>query len=137
MGADLNTSLRVSASGMDVQVARIRVIAENLANQTTTGPGPGADAYRRRTISFQNRMDKALGAETVRVKKVDRDKSDLPLHYEPGNPAANKDGYVKMPNVNSFIELMDMRDAEHAYSANLTAASAARSMLNKTIELLK
>lgn len=137
MAADLTASLRVSASGMDVQTARLRVIAENLANQNTTGPGPGAEAYRRRTISFQNRLDKAAGVETVRVKKVGRDQTEQPLRYEPANPAANKDGYVKMPNVNSFIELMDMRDAEHAYSANLNVASTTRTMLNRTIELLK
>jgi flagellar basal-body rod protein FlgC len=137
MSADLTSSLRVSASGMDVQVARLRVIAENLANQNTTGPGPGAAAYRRRTISFQNRLDKAAGVETVSVKKVAPDKSDQPLRYEPGNPAADKNGYVKTPNVNSFIELMDMRDAEHAYSANLNVASTTRSMLSRTLDLLK
>ncbi len=137
MGADLTTSLRVSAAGMDVQTSRLRVIAENLANQNTTGPGPGAEAYRRRTISFENRMDRALGAETVRVKKVGRDKAEQPLRYEPGNPAADKNGYVKVPNVNSFVELMDMRDAEQSYSANLNVAAATRTMLNKTLDLLK
>jgi flagellar basal-body rod protein FlgC len=137
MGADLNTSLQVSAAGMDVQTARLRIIAENLANQNTTGPGPGSDAYRRRTISFENRLDNALGVETVGVKKVGQDMSDQPLKYEPGNPAANKDGYVKMPNVNSFIELMDMRDAEQSYSANLNVASTTRTMLSRTLDLLK
>ena len=137
MGADLSTSLQVSAAGMDVQTARIRVIAENLANQNTTGSGPGTEAYRRRTIAFENRLDRALGVETVRVKKVGRDKGEQPSHYDPGNPAADKNGYVKAPNVNSFIELMDMRDAEQSYSANLIAASAARTMLNRTLDLLK
>lgn len=137
MAADLTASLRISASGMDAQTARLRVIAENLANQNTTGPGPGAEAYRRRTISFQNSMDRAAGVETVKVKRVGQDKSEQPLRYEPGNPAANKDGYVKLPNVNSFIELMDMRDAEHAYTANLNVVSTTRSMLNRTLELLK
>lgn len=137
MRADLTSSLTVSASGMDAQVARIRVIAENLANQNTTGATPGADAYRRRTISFQNHMNRAAGVETVSVKKVSPDQSEQPLRYEPGNPAANKDGYVKAPNVNSFIELMDMRDAEHAYSANLNVASTTRSMLSRTLDLLK
>ena len=137
MAADLTTALRVSGAGMDAQTARIRIVAENLANQNTTGPNPGADAYRRRVISFHNRLDHSLGVETVRVKNVGRDKSEQPTRYEPGNPAANKDGYVKTPNVNSFIELMDMRDAEHAYNANLNVASTTRSMLNKTIELLK
>jgi flagellar basal-body rod protein FlgC len=137
MGADLNTSLQVSAAGMDVQMARIKVIAENLANQNTTGSSPGAAAYRRRTVTFQNRLDRTLGVETVSVRAVGTDKSEQPLRYDPGNPAADKGGYVKTPNVNSFIELMDMRDAEHAYSANLNVASTTRTMLTRTLDLLK
>jgi flagellar basal-body rod protein FlgC len=137
MAADLNTSLQVSAAGMEAQVARIKVVAENLANQNTTGSSPGADAYRRRTVSFQNRLDKELGVETVGVKAVALDKSEQPLRYDPGNPAADKNGYVKTPNVNSFVELMDMRDAEQSYSANLNVASTTRTMLNRTLDLLK
>ena len=137
MAGDLNTSLQVSAAGMQVQVARIKIVAENLANQSTTGSTPGADAYRRRTVSFQNQVDKALGVETVSVKAVGTDKTDQPLRYDPSNPAANKDGYVKTPNVNSFVELMDMRDAEQAYSANLNVASTTRTMLSRTLDLIK
>ena len=137
MATDLNTSLQVSAAGMDVQTARIRVVAENLANQNTTGSSPGADAYRRRTISFQDQIDKALGVETVSVKSVGTDKTDQPQRYDPSDPAADKNGYVKTPNVNSFVELMDMRDAEQAYSANLNVASTTRTMLNRTLDLIK
>jgi flagellar basal-body rod protein FlgC len=137
MGADLSTSLGVSAAGMDVQTARIKIVAENLANQNTTGSTPGADAYRRRTVSFENRLNRALGVETVGVKTVGADKSEQPLRYDPNNPGADKNGYVKTPNVNSFVELMDMRDAEQAYSANLNVASTTRSMLNHTLDLLK
>jgi flagellar basal-body rod protein FlgC len=137
MAADLNTSLQVSAAGMDAQTARIKVVAENLANQNTTGSSPGAEAYRRRTVSFQSSLDKVLGVETVSVKKVGVDRSDQPMKYDPGNPAADKNGYVKMPNVNSFVELMDMRDAEQAYSANLNVASTTRTMLNRTLDLIK
>ena len=137
MGADLNKSLQVSAAGMDVQTDRLKIIAENLANQSTTGPGPGSEAYRRRTISFENRLDRALGTDLVRVKRVGRDMSEQPRRYDPANPAADKDGYVKMPNVNSIVELMDMRDAEQSYSANLNVAAATRTMLNRTLDLLK
>ena len=137
MGADLNTSLQVSAAGMDVQTARIKIIAENLANQSTTSSTPGGEAYRRRTVSFQNRLDRALGVETVTVKHVGTDKSEQPSRYDPANPAADKNGYIKAPNVNSFIELMDMRDAEQTYSANLNVAATTRSMLNHTLDLLK
>jgi flagellar basal-body rod protein FlgC len=137
MAADLSTSLQISAAGMDAQTARIKVIAENLANQSSTGSTPGADAYRRRTVSFQNRLDKALGVETVSVKKVGVDKSEQQLRFDPSNPGADKNGYVKTPNVNSFVELMDMRDAEQSYSANLNVASTTRNMLNHTLDLLK
>jgi flagellar basal-body rod protein FlgC len=137
MAADLGTSLQVSAAGMTVQVARLRIIAENLANQTTTGSSPGADAYRRRTITFQNTLDGALGVETVSVKSVGTDQSEEPLRYDPDNPAANANGYVKTPNVNNFVELMDMRDAEQAYSANLNVASTTRTMLSRTLDLIK
>jgi len=113
------------------------VIAENLANQDTTGAKPGADPYRRKTVSFENRLDQQLGAQTVRVKQVGQDKSDFPLHYDPSNPAANAQGYVKEPNVNSLVEIMDMREAERSYSANLSVMQASRSMLTRTIDLLK
>ena len=134
---DIDKAMTISARGMAAQTVRLRVVAENLANTDTTGSSPGADAYRRKTISFETRMDTALGAETVRVKQVGRDTSDLPLRYDPSNPAANADGYVKMPNVSSFVEMMDMREAERSYSANLAVMQATRSMLTRTIEMLK
>jgi len=137
MAGDLNQALNVSATGMDVQTTRLRVIAENIANQDTTGSSPGADPYRRKTITFESTMDRAAGVETVQVKNIGADNSDLPLRYDPANPASDPQGYVKLPNVNSFIEVMDMREAEQSYSANLSVMQATRSMLNKTIDLLK
>ena len=134
---ELDSTLRISAAGMTAQTTRLRVIAENLANQDTTGSTPGADPYRRKTVSFENRVDATLGLSTVRVKQIGRDKSDLQLRYDPSNPAANGDGYVKLPNVNSIIEVMDMREAERSYSANLSVLQATRGMLNRTIDLLK
>lgn len=137
MGNDLTKSMTISASGMDAQTIRLRVIAENLANQDTTGSSPGADAYRRKTITFANRLDKASGSDAVTVKDIGHDKGDLPLRYDPSNPAANPQGYVKLPNVNSFVEMMDMREAQRSYNANLAVMQATRSMLNRTIEILK
>ncbi|MBS0561088.1 MAG: flagellar basal body rod protein FlgC [Proteobacteria bacterium] len=134
---DLTKALDISASGMDVQTTRLRVIAENLANQDTTGSTPGADAYRRKTITFTNQLDEALGVDTVRVREIGRDQSDLPLRYDPSHPAANKDGYVKVSNVNSFVEVMDMREAERSYSANLQVMQVTRGMLTRAIDLLK
>jgi flagellar basal-body rod protein FlgC len=137
MSGDLNQALNISATGMDAQTTRLRVIAENIANQDTTGSSAGADPYRRKTITFESAMDRAAGVETVRVKDIGVDGSDLPLRYDPANPAADPKGYVKLPNVNSFIEMMDMREAERSYSANLSVMQATRTMLNKTIDLLK
>lgn len=134
---DISTAIAISARGMDAQGSRLRVIAENLANADTTGSTPGAEAYRRKTITFEDRMDQALGEATVRVRSIDADKSDLPLKYDPSHPAANADGYVKMPNVNSLTEIMDMREAERSYSANLNVMQVTRSMLTRTIEMLK
>ncbi len=134
---DIAKALAISARGMDVQTARLRTIAENLANQDSTGSTPGAEPYRRKVISFENRMDKALGVETVRVRSVAPDRSELPQRFDPSHPAADAKGYVRTPNVNSFIEVMDMREAQRGYSANLNVMEVTRAMLTRTIELLK
>lgn len=137
MESDLNTSLKISAGGMTAQTTRLRVIAQNIANQDTTGGAPGADPYQRRTVTFETKLDRSLNADTVGVKSIDRDQSEFPKRYDPSNPSADTQGYVKLPNVNSFVELMDMREAQRSYSANLAVMQAARTMLNRTIELLK
>jgi len=134
---DLTNALSISARGMDVQTTRLRVIAENLANQDSTGSTKGADPYRRKTITFENKLDRALGQNTVKVKEIGLDKADLPLRFDPSNPAADAAGYVKLPNVNSFTEVMDMREAQRSYSANLSVMQVTRSMLTRTIEMLK
>ncbi len=134
---DLAKALTISARGMDAQTTRLRVIAENLANQDTTGDTPGADPYRRKTVSFGQKMDATVGAATVAVKQVGTDKSEFPKRYDPSHPAADAAGYVHTPNVNSFVEVMDMREAQRSYSANLNVLEATRTMLNRTIELLK
>ena len=134
---DLDKAMTISARGMDVETTRLRVIAENLANQDSTGSTPGADAFRRKTITFENSMDQTLGVSTVRVKQIGTDASEQQLRFDPSNPAANKDGYVKQPNVNSFVEVMDMKEAERGYNANLSVMQATRDMLTRTIQLLK
>ena len=134
---DMATALTISARGMQAQTARLRVIAENLANQDTTGSSPGAQPYRRKTISFANQLDRGLGLELVKVRRIDHDKSEFPLRYDPGHPAADPSGYVRTPNVNSMIEVMDMREAQRSYGANLAVMQSARSMITRTIEMLK
>jgi len=134
---DLTRALDISAAGMTAQTGRLRVIAENLANQDTTGSTPGAAPYQRKTVTFSNRIDRALGVATVRLARVGRDPSAFPRKYDPGNPAADAQGYVRMPNVNSFVELMDMKEADRSYNANLAVLQTTRGMLERTINLLK
>lgn len=134
---DLEKALDISASGMQAQTTRLRVIAENLANQDTTGATPGANPYRRKTVSFANQLDRASGANEVKVKKVGVDPAAFPQRYDPSNPAADAKGYVQLPNVNSFVEVMDMRDAQRSYSANLQAMQVTRGLLTRTIAMLK
>lgn len=134
---DLMQSLMISAAGMKVQGERLRVVAENLANADSVAEQPGDDPYRRKTITFRNEMDRALGLETVQVDKVGVDRSDFRMKYDPGNPAADDKGYVKLPNVNTLIEMTDMREAQRSYEANLKAIEVARGMLQRTIDLLR
>jgi len=134
---DISRALDISAAGMSAQTSRLRVIAENLANQDTTGSTPGAAPYRRKTVTFANQMDRASGADLVTVAKVGRDESDFPLRYDPSHPAADARGYVKTPNVNSFVEVMDMKEAERSYNANLAVMQSTRAMLERTLEYLK
>ena len=134
---DLQKALSISARGMNVQTTRLRVIAENLANQDTTGTSPGTQPYRRKTVTFANAVDKSVGAETVKVKKVGRDMGELPLRFDPGHPAADERGYVKVPNVNSFVEVMDLKEAQRSYSANLNVLQVSRGMISRTIEMLR
>ena len=134
---DLAKALTISARGMDAQTTRLRVIAENLANQDTTGDTPGADPYRRKTVTFEDKMDAAIGGETVQVKEVGTDKSEFLKRYDPSHPAADAQGYVRLPNVNSFVEVMDMREAQRSFSANLNVMQVTRSMLTRAIDMLK
>ncbi len=134
---ELENSLTVAASGMRVQASRLRVVAENLANAQATASTPGGDPYRRKVISFASKLDRATGAELVTVRRYDVDRSDFVLRYLPQHPAADERGYVKFPNVNPLIELMDMREAQRSYEANLSVLRSARDMLQRTIDLLR
>ena len=134
---DLMESLMISAAGMRAQGQRLRVVAENLANADSVAEVPGGDPYRRKTISFKNQLDRELGMKTVQVSKVGEDPGDFRMKYDPGNPAADAKGYVKLPNVNSLIEMSDMREAQRSYEANLKAIEVARSMLQRTIDLIR
>ena len=134
---DITTSLYVAASGMRAQSGRMRVIAENLANADSTAATANGDPYRRRIPTMSANFDNELKTTVVELGKPVEDQSDFRMQYEPGNPRADLQGYVKLPNVNSLVEMMDMRDAQRAYEANLQVMDAARAMLSRTIDLLR
>ena len=134
---DMTKALDISARGMQAQTTRLRVIAENLANQDTTGSSPGGQHYQSKTVRFKNTLDRTNGTSLVSVKQIGRDKSDFPMRYDPGHPAADPSGYVRTPNVNAMIEVMDMREAQRSYNANLSVMQIARSMISRTIDMLK
>ncbi|MDH4439532.1 MAG: flagellar basal body rod protein FlgC [Rhizobium sp.] len=133
----LGAALKIAGSGLESQSTRMRIVSENIANARTTGDTPGADPYRRKTITFGSELDRVSGAETVEVKKLGVDESDFIEEYDPGNPAANEKGIVKMPNVNVLIEMGDMRETNRTYEANLQTIKQTRDMISQTIALLK
>lgn len=134
---DLMKSIKISAAGMKAQGERLKVISENIANADSISPVEGGDPYRRKIVTFQNVLDRKLGADLVRVKGIELDKTEFKKNYNPGHPAADKNGYVSLPNVNPLIEMMDMREAQRSYEANLRIISVSKSMLTRTIDLLR
>jgi flagellar basal-body rod protein FlgC len=134
---DLTTSLEIAAAGMRAQGTRIRVVSENLANAGSTAETPDGVPYRRQVVSFRNVFDREMGATTVEVSPVERDPSEFARRYEPHHPSADDAGYVLYPNVNTLIEMMDLREAQRSYEANLGVLESSRSMLVKTIDLLR
>ncbi len=133
----LSASLRIAGSGLEAQSARLRVVAENMANAQATGKAPGADPYQRKTISFSSELDRASGANLVRVSAIGVDPTAFTVEHNPGNSAADANGDVKLPNVNPLVELTDMREANRAYEADLQVMKQSRDMLSMTIDLLK
>lgn len=134
---DLRDAMHVAAAGMKVQGTRMRLVAQNLANADSTALKPGGEPYRRQTITFQNRLDRELGIETVQVARVGTDPSEFSKRFEPGHPAADGDGYVLTPNLNPLLEMMDLREAQRSFEANLNAMTLARTMVQRTIDLLR
>jgi flagellar basal-body rod protein FlgC len=134
---DFIKSLAIAASGLHAQLGRMRIITENIANADSTATTPGGDPYRRKIVTFTSELDNALGAQVVELGRVQTDNSDFRIKHEPGNPAADANGDVKYPNVNSLVELTDLRDAQQSYQSDLNVITATRRMLQRTIDILK
>lgn len=134
---DLMNIMALSGQGMQAQSARMKVVAENLANENSVQSEEGG-AYRAKQIYFQSVLNRQTGLTEVQVAKVERDtKTPLNMRYEPGNDLANARGYVEYPNVNGTLESVNMREAQRSYEANLAALSTSREMLTRTLDLLR
>jgi flagellar basal-body rod protein FlgC len=137
MSTDFLRSMRIAAGGMRAQAGRMRVVAENIANANSTAQAAGGDPYRRKVPTFRTSFDRELQATTVQLGPVRPVQGDFQTRYEPNHPAADARGFVKIPNVNSLVEAMDLREAQRSYEANLNVVTSTRRMLQRTIELLK
>jgi flagellar basal-body rod protein FlgC len=134
---DFLKTMAIAASGLRAQAGRMRIISENIANADSTATSAGGSPYRRKVPSFQTEMDRTLDVKLVELGKTRTDTSEFRIKYEPGNPAADKNGNVKYPNVNPLLEMSDMREAQRSYEANINVISATRRMIQRTLDILK
>ncbi len=136
-GNDFLKSMSIATSGLRAQAGRMRVISENIANADSTAKTAGGNPYRRKIPTFSSELDRAIDSRVVSLGKIKTDTSDFRVRHEPGNPAADVNGNVKYPNVNSLVEMTDMREAQRSYEANLNIISATRRMIQRTLDILK
>jgi len=134
---DFVKSIAIAASGLRAQAGRMRVISENIANADSTAQNAGGDPYRRRIPTFRAELDRSLEARVVSLGPVRSDPSQFQVKFEPGHPAADAAGNVKYPNVNSLVEMTDMRDAQRSYEANVNVIGATRRMIQRTLDILR
>ena len=135
--SDFVRSMGIATSGLRAQAGRMRVISENIANADSTAPTAGGNPYRRKVPTFSSALDRALDARVVALGRIKPDNSAFRTKYEPSNPAADASGNVKYPNVNSVVEMTDMRDAQRSYEANVNIVSATRRMIQRTLDILR
>ena len=134
---DFLKSIAIAATGLRAQTGRMRVIAENIANAESTAQRAGAEPYRRKISTFRSELDRTVGASVVALGQLKTDPTEFRSKYEPGHPAADANGYVKYPNVNTLVEMTDMREAQRSYESNLNVIAATRRMLQRTIDILR
>ena len=136
-GNDFLRSMSIATSGLRAQAGRMRVISENIANADSTAKTAGGDPYRRKIPTFSSELDRTIESRVVSLGKVKTDTSDFRIKHEPGNPVADASGNVKYPNVNSLVEMTDMREAQRSYEANINIVTATRRMIQRTLDILK
>ena len=133
----LQSSLRVAGAGLQAQSIRMQIVSENVANAHTSGATPADDPYRRKTVTFGDELNRQDGARYVRLRSIGRDERPFRIVHDPGNPAANDKGEVKLPNVDTILELADLREANHNYQASLQVIRQAKELFTMTVDILK
>jgi flagellar basal-body rod protein FlgC len=134
---ELKKASVIASTGMRAQAARLRVVSENMANAESLPRTPDALPYRRKVVMFKNVLDRTTDANLVKIDRVDVDRSDFNKKFDPKHPAADRDGYVLSPNVNPLVEIMDMREAQRSYEANLNVINTSKAMIQRTVEMLR
>jgi flagellar basal-body rod protein FlgC len=123
----------IAVSGLRAQNKQMEVISSNIANARTTDAGKG-EPYRRLEAVFKTQTDEISGVEVGRIEK---DMSNFDSVLDPGNPKADKNGYVQMPNVSLPVEMMNMSMATRTYQANAAVLKRYQQMVETTLELLR
>ena len=134
---DLLKSMKLAAAGMKAKGERMSVISENLANKDSVGRTPEDNPYRRKIVTFKNSLDREMDIKKVEVDKITEDRSEFGIKCHPGHPAADEAGYVKSANVISLVELMDRKETQRAYEANLKTIEASKRMVAQTLDILR
>lgn len=134
---DFLRSMGIAASGLRAQSGRMRVLSENIANADSTASAAGGDPYRRKIPTFTTEFDRELNANVLKMGRISQDQSDFKFKYDPTHPGADANGNVKFPNVNSLVEMTDLREAQRSYEANLNVVTATRRMIQRTLDILR
>lgn len=135
--SEFEKAMQVATSGMMAQNVRVRVISQNIANADSMATTPGGMPYQRQTVSFKNVLDRASGIEVVEIGDIGVDRAPFGRQFDPGHPAADANGYVLLPNVKPLIEMVDLRQAQRSYEANLRVVDVTRTMVSRTIDMLR
>lgn len=134
---DLMKSIAASASGMNAQSLRMKIISENIANADSVESEDGGP-YRRKIAALESYTDRKTGLQHARIGKVVKDEvTPFREVHDPGHRLADANGIVKYPNVNTLVESTDMREAARAYEANMSAVEAAKEMMVRSLDLLR
>lgn len=134
---NLFKSLQVSSHGTKFQSARMKIAAENLANEDSVSITPGGDPYRRKVVYPKNYYDRKLKTHLVKIRKYGHDKTPFKKVYNPNHPGADAQGYLKLPNIDKIIEKADANEAQRSHEANLGMMEISKHMINKTIEAMR